>query len=230
MHQPSPHPDLLNVPIIAIKQPLRDPLIPLLPAKHVHVPMIPHILFINRLIDDAETNELRVPLHTDLEPTDLIAEANDLGAAPRGEVEDLLDAQLCPFALLGRQIGPLAGGHGAVVRDEGGLARGLEDAGAVAAAHVGAEAEGDALVEQPADVGLAARQGRVAAGAVGDLGAAAGDEVGLVVAEVDGVGEDRLFREEAVGVVDAGVVFAVGKHVAHELDLVDVLRDMRLHR
>lgn len=117
-----------------------------------------------------------------------------------------------------------------MVRHKLRLPRGLEDARAVAAAHIRSETDLDALLQQPAHASHAAREGRVAARAVGDLGLPLGDEVRLVLGEVDGVGEDHLLVEKPVRVVHVGVALAAREELLHQLDLVDVLRDVRLHR
>lgn len=229
VHESSLYPYLRGIAIVAIEDPFRDALVPRLPAEDVHVP-VDRLVIVGDLVGDgAQVDELGVPLHADLEAADLVGQAHDLRAAPRRQVQDLVDAQLGLLALVLRQVRQLAAGRDEVVRHQLRLPRRLEDARAVAAAHVGAEADLDALLQQPAHAGDAAREGRVAAGAVGDLGPARGDEVGLVLGEVDGVGEDHLVVEEAVGVVHVGVAPAAREELAHEGDLAGVLRDVRLH-
>lgn len=148
-------------------------------------------------------------------------------------MQHLLDAELGVLALLlvllGRLVLPLPDGHGQVVRHHGRLPRRLQDAGAVPAAHVGAQAHADALLEQPAHARPPARQRRVAARAVRDLGPALRDEVRFVVGQVDRVAEDRARAQQPERVVHGGVRRALGEHGPHQRDLRPVLRDVRLH-
>lgn len=241
MHKAPAHPHLLDVPVVAAEHPLGDALFPRLPAEYVDVaavrrpravvpvPVLIFVFDVGPLGHEPEPDQLRVPLQADVEPADPRPEPEHAGAAPRRQVQHLLDAQARALALPVRHVGPLPHRHGPVVRDEGGLARGLEHAGAVPAADVGAQPDAHPGVEEPADGRLAARQRRVAAGAVGDARAAPGDERDLGVREVDGVAEDGAGAEEAVAVVHVGVAVALGEHGLDEGELGRVLGDVGLH-
>ena len=95
-------------------------------------------------------------------------------------------------------------------------------------ADVGAQADGVALVQQRADRRAAAGDGGVAAGAVGEGGAAREDGLALFGAEVDRVGEDGLRGEQVVRVVDVGVGFAGWEELLDEGDFAFVLGDVCL--
>lgn len=239
-------PNLLGVAVITVVQPLGQHLVPGLPAKDVDVAAVGavggrngasggddgaraaavgSVLLVQaqaRVGDVAEANELGVPVLANLEAASLVLEAEALGAAAGGEVKDLLGGELALLLLLAVEA------HGDVARDEGSLAGVFENRGRVAAADVGAQADVDALLPQPADAGGAAGDGGVAAGAVGDLALAEGDEAGLLLGQVDGVGEDHLGVEQAVVVVDLGVGAGLGEQLADELDLAGVFGNVRL--
>ncbi|TPX12032.1 uncharacterized protein E0L32_007335 [Thyridium curvatum] len=222
MHQPPAHPNLLGIPVVPVEQPLGDPLVPALPPKDVHVALLRRVGRPAALgVHERQADELRVKVHPDLERPDRIPQADDLGPAPRGEVQHLVGAQ--PGAVVPRR-------HGELVADEARLPRRLEHAGAVPAAHVRAQPDVDAhVLDQPPHARQPGRDGAVAARAVRHLGPAALEERRLRVGQVHRVREDRPLAEQARLVVYAGVRRAAGEQPGHERDLGGVLADVRLH-
>ena len=106
VHETPPNPDPPRIPIVAVINPLRDALLPGLPAEEVHITIILHVFAGSVAVADngAQTHELRVPLHADVEGAHPVLQAQDLRAAPRRQVQDLLDAQPGPSALRRRDV------------------------------------------------------------------------------------------------------------------------------
>mmetsp|Transcript_29515 Transcript_29515/g.94774 ORF Transcript_29515/g.94774 Transcript_29515/m.94774 type:complete len:406 (+) Transcript_29515:1653-2870(+) len=195
-----------------------------------------------------EVDEERVELLARREASNAPLQAEALGAAHGGEVEHLGDGQrlrggaaplgAVPQALPQEvvQVALLRGSDG-LGRDDS-LAHAVQHRGRVAAGHVRAEPDLDALGEHLLHVQHAGAEAEVRVGAVHDARAGVVQNLALLaaaVAAVRHVGHGRpllrLLRrgQQAVVVVDVGVGRALRVQRAHPRDLRQRLPQVRLH-
>jgi len=162
-----------RVPVIAVVKPLVDTIFPTFPPEYIHGTLM-LLMYHTININLPEADHLSIPLLANLKVTDLVLESNHMRTAKRSEMQGFLTGELRGIAI----------GHGDVARHPDSVAGHLQNAGAVAAADVGAEADVDAVVDELAHLGAAAGQRRVAGRAVADLGVARLDQLALILAQV----------------------------------------------
>lgn len=161
MDQAAGDPDALDVPIIAVPNPLIDALLPRLPAEDVDGPDgggvdggVGDADAVGRVEREiTQVDLLDVPPHARVEATKAAVEAYTASAHDGGQPQGLGDTDV---------PGLVAAVHEAeVAADQAALAHGIKHVARVAAADVGAEADVDARVEQGAHGAEAAAQGAV---------------------------------------------------------------------
>ncbi|KAI6757456.1 hypothetical protein HG531_003281 [Fusarium graminearum] len=159
MDHSSPHPNLLHVSIISVKQPLGDLLLPSLPPKYVDIA----IFLCDAIhINPSEPNQLRIPFHPLLEPADSFFKPDYLCSTTSRKVQDLFHRQLVPFFFLLQS-------HGDVSTDESCLSCCFENRRAVTAAHIRTKTNSNTLIPKPAYSSRSTGEGAVTAWTMRDL-------------------------------------------------------------
>ncbi|KAK1447538.1 hypothetical protein CMEL01_09377 [Colletotrichum melonis] len=219
MHHPPLDPNHLGIPIIPIKHPLRNPILPALPPKHINISVL---LLLTILIDNRQPNKLRIPLQPNLKPANLPAQANNFGTAPRAEIQHLLNRQLSPLLLLPLQP------HRNMPRHQRSLSRRLEYTRTIPTAHIRPQPDIDPLIPQPPHPRRTARDGAVTTRTMRHLRAPLRNSIRLLLRQMNRVREHHLLPQQPMAVIHIRITLRLREQLLHKLNLPLILRNMRL--